>query len=99
MRTPFTDRFGVEHRIVQAGMGREAGARLAAAVSNAGGLGTIGTIGSTPDLVAGEIRACRAAKARPFAVNVVTWPWSPWATDLVDVVLAERPPIVTLSYG
>src|SRR5262249_49458594 len=46
-----------------------------------------------------EIRACRAATTRPFAVNVVTWPWAPWAMDLIDVVLAERPPIVTLSFG
>jgi nitronate monooxygenase len=99
VRTPFTARFGVEHPIVQAGMGSEAGAGLAAAVSNAGALGTIGSIGGTPDQLASEIGACRAATARPFAVNVVTWPWSPWAMDLVDVVLAERPPIVTLSFG
>jgi nitronate monooxygenase len=99
MRTAFTDRFGVEHPLVQAGMGYEAGAHLAAAVSNAGGLGTIGSIGGTPDHLADEIRACRAATTRPFAVNVVTWPWAPWAIDLVDVVVAERPPVVTLSFG
>jgi nitronate monooxygenase len=99
MRTPFTDRFSVEHPLVQAGMGFEAGARLAAAVSNAGALGTIGSIGGTPDRLVAEIRACRGATARPFAVNVVTWPWAPWAMDLVDVVLAERPPIVTFSFG
>jgi nitronate monooxygenase len=99
MRTAFTARFGVEHPIVQAGMGAEAGAALAAAVSNAGALGTIGSIGGTPDRLANEIRACRAATDRPFAVNVVTWPWAPWALELVDVVLAERPPVVTLSFG
>jgi nitronate monooxygenase len=99
MRTPFTDRFGVEHPIVQAGMAREAGACLAAAVSNAGALGTIGSIGGTPDQLAAEIHACRAATSRPFAVNVVTWAWSPWAMDLLDVVLSDRPPIVTLSFG
>ena len=99
MRTAFTDRFRVEHPIVQAGMGEWAGAALAAAVSNAGALGTIGTIGRMPEQVVAEIRACRAATDRPFAVNLVTWPWAPWALEIVDVVLAERPPIVTLSFG
>jgi nitronate monooxygenase len=99
MRTAFTDRFGVEHPLVQAGMGEWAGAALAAAVSNAGALGTIGSIGRVPDQVVDDIRACRAATRRPFAVNVVAWPWAPWALDFVDVVLAERPPVVTLSFG
>ena len=99
MRTRFTERFGLAHPLVQAGMGHEAGAALAAAVSNAGALGTIGSIGGTPDQLAAEIRACRAATDRPFAVNVVTWAWAPWAFDLVDVALAERAPIVTLSFG
>jgi len=99
MRTPFTDRFRLAHPLVQAGMAREAGAALAAAVSNAGALGTIGSIGGSPDELAAEIRACRAATDRPFAANVVTWPWSPWALDLIDVVCVERPPIVTLSFG
>src|SRR6185503_20181595 len=99
MRTRFTDHFGIDHPLVQAGMGYEAGAPLAAAVSNAGALGTIGSIGGTPDQLAAEIRACRGATDRPFAVNVVTWPWAPWALDLVDVALTERAPIVTLSFG
>jgi nitronate monooxygenase len=99
MRTSFTDRFGVAHPLVQAGMGHEADATLAAAVSGAGALGTIGSIGSTPDRLADEIRRCRSLTAAPFAVNVVTWRWSPWALDLIDVVLAERPPVVTLSFG
>lgn len=99
MRTAFSERVGVEHPLVQAGMGNECGARLAAAVSNAGALGTIGSIGGTPDRLADQIRAARAATDRPFAVNLVAWPWAPWALDLVDVVLAERPPVVTLSFG
>lgn len=99
MHTPFTERFGLDHPLVQAGMGHEAGGALAAAVSNAGALGTIGSIGGTPDQLATEIRACRAATNRPFAVNVVTWSWAPWAFELLDVALAERVPIVTLSFG
>lgn len=99
VRTTFTTRFGVDHPIVQAGMGAESGARLAAAVSNAGALGTIGSIGAGPAQLQAEIRSCRTLTARPFSVNVVTWRWAPWADDLLDVAIAERPPIVTLSFG
>jgi nitronate monooxygenase len=97
--TALTEVLGIEHPLIQAGMGEEAGARLAAAVSNAGALGSIGSIGGTPDHLAQQIRACRAATGRPFAANVVTWPWAPFAMEMVDVVLAERPPVVTLSFG
>jgi nitronate monooxygenase len=99
VRTAFTQAFGIVHPIVQAGMAREAGARLAAAVSNAGGLGTIGSIGAGPDHLQAEIRSCRGLTSRPFAVNVVTWGWAPWAMDLIDVAIAERPPVLTLSFG
>lgn len=99
LSTAFTVRFGLDHPVVQAGMGAEAGAPLAAAVSNAGALGTIGSIGGTPDRLVEEIHACRSATARPFAVNVVAWPWAPWAFTLLDVALAEGAPIVTLSFG
>jgi nitronate monooxygenase len=99
LRTAFTARFGVAHPIVQAGMAHEAGAALASAVSNAGGLGTIGTIGGTPERARTELAACRGATTRPFAVNVVTWPWAPWSDAILDVVLAEPPPVVTLSFG
>ena len=99
IRTRFTERFGLDQPLVQAGMGVEAGAALASAVSNAGALGTIGSIGGPPDHFAAQIRACHAATKRPFAVNVVTWMWAPWAFDLLEVALAEAIPIVTLSFG
>ena len=99
LNTALTRRLGIRHPIVQAGMGNEAGGALAAAVSNAGALGTIGSIGAGPDRLAAEITACRAATRAPFAVNVVTWPWVPFADALLDVALAEDVPIVTLSFG
>jgi nitronate monooxygenase len=99
LTTRFTRRFGLQHPLVQAGMAIEAGAPLAAAVSNAGALGTIGSIGGSPERLADAVRACRAATDRPFAVNVVTWEWAPFASALLDVALAERAPIVTLSFG
>lgn len=97
--TSFTRRLGIEHPVVQAGMGFESGARLAAAVSTAGGLGSIGSIGAAPDHLAEQIRVCRAAIDRPFAVNVVTWPWAPFAAALLEVALREEAPVITLSFG
>jgi nitronate monooxygenase len=99
LHTALTRLLGIDHPVIQAGMGAECGARLAAAVSNAGALGSIGSIGGPPDRLAAEIAACRAATARPFAVNVVTWDWAPFARELVEVALAAGAPIVTLSFG
>ncbi|HEY8518181.1 MAG TPA: nitronate monooxygenase [Candidatus Binatia bacterium] len=99
LRTALTERLGLEHPLIQAGMASECGARLAAAVSNAGALGSIGSIGGAPDRLAAEIEACRAATARPFAVNVVTWDWAPFARDLLEVALSCGTPVITLSFG
>jgi len=70
LRTPFTERFGVRYPIVQGGLAHLAFAGLAAAVSNAGGLGQI-TAASfrTPEELRAEIAAARALTDRPFAVN------------------------------
>ena len=99
LTTPFTNRFGVRHPIIQAGMSSECGWQLAAAVSNAGALGTIGSLGRTPENLSEEINRCRAGTQQPFAVNVATFAWSRFADKLVDVVIAERVPVVTLSFG
>lgn len=97
--TEITRRFGIAHPIIQAGMSQEAGAALAAAVSNAGGLGTIGSIGRSPEGLAAEITACRAATRRPFSANVVTFEWAPFAGKLLDVAIEMRVPVLTLSFG
>lgn len=99
LETSLTRALGIAHPVVQAGMAVEAGARLAAAVSEAGALGTIGSIGGSPDRLRDEIRACRASTRRPFAANVVTWPWAPFWEEMLEVALAERPPVLTLSFG
>jgi len=97
--TELTRRFGVDHPIVQAGMGSGAGWQLAAAVSNAGALGTVGTVTRTPNQAVSEIEATRAATACPFAVNVVTFDWAPIAGAVIDAVIDAAPPVVTLSFG
>jgi NADH:quinone reductase (non-electrogenic) len=75
MRTRITELFGIEHPIIQGGMHYVGFAELAAAVSNAGGLGIItGLTQKTPADLAREIARCRAMTDRPFAVNLTFLP-------------------------
>ena len=71
MKTKITELFGIEHPIIQGGMHHVGFAELAAAVSNAGGLGTItGLTQGTPEKLANEIARCQEMTNRPFAVNL-----------------------------
>ncbi|KXF49283.1 nitronate monooxygenase [Rhodococcus sp. SC4] len=71
LKTRFTEEFGVEHPIVQGGMMWVGRAELAAAVSNAGGLGVITALTQpTPDALAQEIERCKAMTDKPFGVNL-----------------------------
>ncbi|HRG90089.1 MAG TPA: nitronate monooxygenase [Chitinophagales bacterium] len=62
--------FGIKYPIIQAGMIWCSGWELASAVSNAGGLGIIGSGSMYPDILRDNIRKCKAATDKPFAVNV-----------------------------
>ncbi len=99
LSTDLTRAMGIEHPIIQAGMGGEAGPALAAAVSNAGALGSMGTIGVSPRQVRENIAACREQTARPWALNVLTFDWAPFAPEMVTLAIEERVPVVTLSFG
>ena len=71
MKTKITELFGIEHPIIQGGMHHVGFAELAAAVSNAGGLGTItGLTQGTPEKLANEIARCQEMTDKPFAVNL-----------------------------
>jgi nitronate monooxygenase len=70
LRTPLCDLLGIEHPIVQSGMGGVAGPDLVAEVSKAGGLGIIAGLNLTPDQIREAIRRVRAATDRPFGVNL-----------------------------
>lgn len=71
MKTRITELFGIQHPIVQGGMHHVGLAELAAAVSNAGGLGIItGLTQRTPELLAKEIARCRDMTDKPFGVNL-----------------------------
>ena len=75
MKTAITEMFGIEHPIIQGGMHYVGFAEMAAAVSNAGGLGTItGLTQKTPADLANEIARCRDMTDKPFAVNVTFLP-------------------------
>lgn len=98
LSTPFTQTFGIQHPIIQAGMNL-AGPELAAAVSNAGALGTIGTIGKSPRQVAEEVERTRQLTSHPFAVNIVTFEWAPFAFELATAAIQAGAPIITASFG
>jgi NAD(P)H-dependent flavin oxidoreductase YrpB (nitropropane dioxygenase family) len=75
MKTRITELFGVKHPIIQGGMHFVGFAELAAAVSNAGGLGIItGLTQKTPELLAKEIAKCRDMTSKPFGVNLTFLP-------------------------
>ena len=75
MRTRITELFGIRHPIIQGGMHHVGYAELAAAVSNAGGLGIItGLTQRTPELLAREIARCREMTDQPFGVNLTFLP-------------------------
>ena len=96
LRTAFTDLLGIEWPIVQAGMGGVARAALAAAVSDAGGLGTIAYPGMPPPMLCAEMRQARALTTRPLAVNFLLPMFDPAA---FATALEERIEAVTFFWG
>ena len=75
MKTRITEMFGIQHPIIQGGMHFVGFAELAAAVSNAGGLGIItGLTQRSPELLAKEIAKCRSMTSKPFGVNLTFLP-------------------------
>ncbi|MGI6129008.1 MAG: enoyl-[acyl-carrier-protein] reductase FabK [bacterium] len=97
MRTRICDLFGIEHPILQGGMAWVATAQLAAAVSNAGGLGIIGAGNMPGELLRQEIRKCKSLTTKPFGVNV--YYLSPSVEEVVNVVIEENVPVVTTGAG
>jgi enoyl-[acyl-carrier protein] reductase II len=96
-RTRLTKLLGIEHPIIQGGMAWTATAELAAAVSNAGGLGVIGAGHMPTELLRGEIRNAKALTDKPFGVNLMLL--TPHIDELVQLVLDEHVPVVTTGAG
>ena len=89
--------FGIRYPIVQGGMIWCSGWELAAAVSNAGGLGTIGSGSMYPDVLREQIRKCKSATNKPFAVNLPLI--YPQVADHIQIILDEKVPVVITSAG
>jgi NAD(P)H-dependent flavin oxidoreductase YrpB (nitropropane dioxygenase family) len=95
IRTPLTDLLGISCPIIQAGMGYVSGARLAAATSLAGGLGTIAAATMRPDELRSAIKAVQERTTAPFAVNLRAD--APDARQLVDLIIAEQVPAASFA--
>ena len=97
MQTDITKLLGIEYPIIQGGMAWVAEHHLAAAVSEAGGLGLIGGANAPAEVVRNEIREARKLTSKPFGVNVMLM--SPHAEEIAKVVVEEGIKVVTTGAG
>ena len=97
IRSQLCDILGIEKPIFQGGMAWIADANLAAAVSNAGGLGLISSINAGTEAVRAEIRKARTLTRKPFGVNIMLA--APNAAEIANLVVEEGVTIVTTGAG
>lgn len=97
MKTKITELLGIEYPIIQGGMAWVAEHNLAAAVSNAGGLGLIGAASAPAEVVREEIRKCKELTDKPFGVNVMLL--NPNADEVADIIVEEGVKVVTTGAG
>ena len=97
LKTKITEMLGIRHPLFQGGMAWVADAKLAAAVSNAGGLGLIGAAAAPGDVVQAMIREAKSLTDKPFGVNVMLL--SPFADDVARICAEEKVAVVTTGAG
>jgi len=97
MENRITELFKIKYPIIQAGMIWCSGWRLASAVSNAGGLGIIGSGSMYPEVLKEHVKKCKAATNKPFAVNLPLL--YPDSEKHVETIIEEKVPIVFSSAG
>ncbi len=97
MKTRITELLNTDYPVIQGGMAWVAEAHLAAAVSEAGGLGLIGAANAPGEWVREQIREVKKITSKPFGVNIMLI--SPYADDVAKVVAEERVPVVTAGAG
>ncbi|MDY7039608.1 MAG: nitronate monooxygenase [Chloroflexota bacterium] len=97
IKTRLCTLLGITHPIIQGGMAWVSTAELVAAVSEAGGLGTLGGGNAPPDYVRAQIRETRRRTDKPFAVNIPLF--SPYVDDVVQICIEERVAAVATGAG
>lgn len=97
MANKITSLFGIQYPIIQAGMIWCSGWELASAVSNAGGLGIIGSGSMYPEILDEHVRKCKAATDKPFAVNLPML--YPDIEKHIETIIKHKVPIVFTSAG
>ncbi len=97
MKTRITELLGIQHPIIQGGMAWVAENHLAAAVSNAGGLGIIGAASAPPEVVREQIQEAKKLTDQPFGVNVMLM--NPNAPKVAQIVIEEGVSVVTTGAG
>jgi len=97
MKTRITELLGITYPIVQGGMAWVAENNLAAAVSEAGGMGLIGGANAPADVIRDHIRKVKAVTDKPFGVNIMLM--SPYADEVAKVVMEEGVKVVTTGAG
>ena len=97
MLSRITELFGIDYPVISGGMVWCSGWELAAAVSNAGGLGLIGSGSMTPEVLREHIVKCREATPYPFGVNVPLI--RPQSAELMEVIAEQKVPVVFTSAG
>jgi len=97
MKTKITELLGIEYPIIQGGMAWVAECHLAAAVSEAGGLGLIGAASAPGEWVREQIREVKKHTAKPFGVNIMLM--SPYADEVAQILVEEGVPVVTTGAG
>lgn len=97
MKNRVTELFGIKYPLIQAGMIWCSGWELASAVSNAGGLGIIGAGSMYPEVLRDQVKKCKKATNKPFAVNLPLL--YPSIEEHVKTIIEEKVPIVFTSAG
>lgn len=97
MKTKVSDLLGIKYPIIQGGMAWVAEYHLAAAVSEAGGLGLIGAASAPANWVKEQIRKTRELTEKPFGVNIMLM--SPYADEVAKVIVEESVKVVTTGAG
>jgi len=97
MKTRITELLGIKYPIIQGGMAWVAEYHLAAAVSNAGGLGIIGAASAPPEVVREQVQKVKELTDKPFGVNVMLM--NPNAPEVAQVVVEEGVKVVTTGAG